>query len=96
MNKPNPTQGPWEHHFLSGMDRIVGPNGECIAETGRWKESEWPEMHANARLIAAAPALLEALKLSLDYYRSHGTKKYNPYEVEQSLERAIHLAEGRG
>lgn len=31
----------------------------------------------------------EALKLALDYYRSKGTQKFNPYEVEQQLEKAL-------
>lgn len=31
----------------------------------------------------------EALKLALDYYRSKGTQKFNPYEIEQQLEKAL-------
>lgn len=42
---------------------------------------------ANAQATIAR--LLEAVTLALDYYRSKGTQKYNPYEVEQSLEQAL-------
>lgn len=38
---------------------------------------------------ATIARLLEAVTLALDYYRSKGTQKYNPYEVEQSLEQAL-------
>jgi len=37
-----------------------------IAETGVWTKQEHDELLANARLIAAAPELLEACKKSLD------------------------------
>lgn len=37
----------------------------------------------------------EALRLALDYYRSKGSQKYNPYEVEQRLEKTIAQLEVR-
>ncbi len=50
---------------------------------------------ANETLIAAAPELLQAVRLALDYYRSYGTLKYNAAEVEHTLEQALAKAEGR-
>lgn len=50
------TQGPW-YTTASGRNRswtILGPDGECIAETGAWQPDYHEEMIANARLIAEA------------------------------------------
>lgn len=43
-------------------DEIIGPRNECIGYTGAWREEEKEEMHANAKLMIAAPDLLAALK----------------------------------
>jgi hypothetical protein len=56
------TPGPWRVLPTPFCDRIEAENGPCIAETGNWLAHEKVEQHANARLIAAAPDLLEALK----------------------------------
>ena len=49
------TPGPWK---IEG-DNIYGPNGQRIADV--WSGYE-DEIHADARLIAAAPELLAALR----------------------------------
>jgi hypothetical protein len=49
------TPGPWK---CSGGGAITGPDGEYIASV-----QTLLDMRANARLIAAAPDLLEALKV---------------------------------
>lgn len=95
------TPGPWEHHFLSGRDRIVGPNGECIAETGRWKESELPEMHANAAFIVRAcnahEELLAAARNLLNASRLVGVLGVTEVSIaEEGLEKIITKAEGKG
>lgn len=65
------TPGPWKvahdrdldpGYFVTGGDEI----GSVVCEIRKYRESpgEWL---ANARLIAAAPALLEALKWALPY-----------------------------
>lgn len=57
------TPGPWQALPSPFEDRIeaVAHPGSCVASTGNWLTSEKAEQHANARLIAAAPDLLEAL-----------------------------------
>ena len=76
-----------------GYREILAPNGDRLATLGRGGNGV--HLRGNATLFAASADLLKASKLALDYYRSHGTQKYNPYEVEQTLEWAIAKAEGR-
>lgn len=50
----------WYHNddYSGAPDAIVGPNGECVVGS-----SEWTHLNPHdARLIAAAPDLLAALK----------------------------------
>lgn len=58
------TPGRWTVTTSNFSDRIhvEGRPEICIAETGNWLTHEKAEQHANARLIAAAPSLLEAAK----------------------------------
>jgi hypothetical protein len=53
------TQGPWHLGKRAGTPAIYGKNGAEIAEIFHVLTPEWRE---NARLIAAAPELLEALR----------------------------------
>lgn len=53
-------------------------------------DDRFNEACANARLIAAAPDLLEAVKLALEFFYS--PTKFNPVEVERTFEAAISLA----
>ena len=39
--------------------------------------------------LSALPDVVEGLRLALDYYRSKDTQKFNPYEVEQRLEKIL-------
>lgn len=74
------TPGPWSclagygHHGLA----ISGPNGEALGHVRAFIPSgdvqhgmpvmmKWGEGQANARLIAAAPELLEALRWCAEY-----------------------------
>lgn len=53
------TPGPWEIDY--GYNRIIKSIGPCVPD--EYAGSAWLEVtEANARLIAAAPDLLEALK----------------------------------
>lgn len=58
------TPGPWT--WGAGYNGLYGPNGSVILEyasyENMWLPDYMPGAEANARLIAAAPELLEALK----------------------------------
>src|SRR5262245_55840937 len=64
-NRKEYTPGPWQLETTYFEDRISlsSDPSVCIARTGNWLHHEKAEQHANARLIAAAPDLLEALQL---------------------------------
>ena len=60
------TPGPWIADLYEDGCFVVRPHGKegpLIAERGVWFDDE---SHANARLIAAAPDLLEACLATLD------------------------------
>jgi hypothetical protein len=65
---PKHTPGPWT--FCESMNDFSGhyiwSNGRLIAGTNTTKNEVTEEDHANARLIAAAPELLAALKSLLE------------------------------
>ena len=78
------TPGPWE---ADGEGYIFGPGTSMIAETRGWGDDSINEV-ANARLIAAAPDLLEACKLALNAFEKNHCIDWN------DLSRAIAKAEG--
>ncbi len=65
------TLGPWtcdEGGLVNGMDSRERFAGSCsldIFDAQEWPDELYDEAMANARLIAAAPALLEACKAAL-------------------------------
>ena len=93
--KTSHTPGPWEDCLESkGIIRSVNskqPNAieSIVART----EIENPEERANARLIAAAPDLLEAAKLSLKMLEFNPGKDHPACDI---LRAAIKKAEGEG
>lgn len=87
------TPGPWKHGKTLGV--INGADGSLVATTG-YRVTAVPdgqecEDDANARLIAAAPEMLEALKAFIE----RGTKlagfpaSYDPWVGEIVAARAI-------
>ena len=69
------TPGPWAHFDMGdiqGVDVGQEANGEnpCIVHWSGFENCELPmdECAANARLISAAPDLLDALKLVEEHY----------------------------
>lgn len=92
------TPGPWrsENQFSC---KILNENGVCVAvphgPEGRWVDVK-EEHEANARLIAAAPELLNALKAMIHY---HGECDFQCKEVQickhEMARQAIAKAEGR-
>ena len=91
QNPPQHTRGPWEVHY--GHDVTGYPCYYIHGFAGDQKRDD--AMHdANARLIAAAPDLLEALKLALGVLAGDFTKS----ALIDALERggaAIAKAEGK-
>jgi len=94
------TPGPWkavqhprEHKWawtIEGADGVV----QSIARMGLVDDAQ--SVAANAHLIAAAPAMYEAIKAALDYYRGVFTGNTVTDEMMSSkLEQALAQAEGR-
>jgi len=112
MNDKKHTPGPWEvradpSHYDSFTTVVAGSGEqrkgmlrELIVEIGGWAGIETAE--ANARLIAAAPDMLEALKSLLAFVNSLGMEfggvskeKYlEAYEPLNKAHAAISKAEG--
>lgn len=69
--KTQHTPAPWtikEHEDKNhGIDITEGDNGKVIANVTSHFIAEHTEAQANAKLIAAAPELLEALKELIEY-----------------------------
>lgn len=100
------TAGPWSAQcWRDSTDRpesyIVGPLGEvpvAVLNTGPlWNEGQqrWDECQiANARLIAAAPEMLEALEQCQEYLRHSlgSTSDVNPFPA---IDAAIAKARGQ-
>ena len=72
MSKMSHTPGPWIRDRESGFDcdvraangrKIASVNVQCMAKTKQQFDGRKSENEANALLIAAAPELLEALKM---------------------------------
>lgn len=93
----NHTHGPWKVKFEEGRDwQIVGNDGyhvTCIPydeEYGRPHDD-----HANAFLIAAAPEMLEALRIVVGNLKAHGNATPLLFGALVKAESAIAKAEGK-
>jgi len=53
------TPGPWE--AVGGCMNAIAPMGSKLAIAECWYRGDWDNTRANARLIAAAPDMYEAL-----------------------------------
>lgn len=77
------TPGPWQIEDCTpgestGLRFEVGTKDSVIART----TDGWKEAHANARLIAAAPELLEQCKLFEKHLRYKASMPWGSYERE--------------
>ena len=89
MSTPNHTPGPW-HVGLKPGPMVYGPQGEQIVGLNVMLDSD--EVLANAKFIAAAPAMYEAIRKVIE----HRAKEYldNTVEPYCSLVAALAQAEG--
>ncbi len=102
------TPGPWrlDETFVDGqwgnpshwVCEIVGPdNSRIVADIPEYRtyEEDAAELEANARLIAAAPELLEALEYAQAWITEVGERKGLPNgRTLQTIEAAIAKATG--
>jgi hypothetical protein len=85
MNKLKHTPGPWEYkcgHHSKVFFVTTKRGSELLRVTNR---DDWNVENANARLIAAAPEMLESLIESFGYIYG---KKDNPPELVDIIEKA--------
>ena len=104
MKTPKHTPGPWT---VKGEDTVVGPQGNTIAECCGYSiratdkdQIRQGGREANATLIAAAPAMYEALKALVEVFPS--VVKMTPYGVSMGISKihddakaALTQAEGK-
>lgn len=98
------TPGPWIHHnYKTNVEiTVAAVDGKHIADVyaiafagnGDRLRAVTPTDKANARLIAAAPEMLEALKLALEHLRII-EGDVTPNSVFLTLKDTIAKAEGR-
>ncbi|ACL06208.1 conserved hypothetical protein [Desulfatibacillum aliphaticivorans] len=106
--KPKHTPGPWvvergdvgdETYIWTATD-IVGADGfPVVSDTGLIPEGlafKYETTEANARLIAAAPDLLEALEDALKFLHGSHTKSVGPTEMQLCDQMEAAIAKARG
>lgn len=84
------TQGEWK---VSQDGFVISSSGLVIADTRAVSELSIAETEANARLIAAAPKLLEALEVVVEC-PEHGWGLKEALELQQQCKAAIAAAKG--
>lgn len=92
MSKTNSkhTPGPWHLNTLETVPYTIHAHRGCVAEVSRgtMNEVSADEIEANARLIAAAPELLEAL---IKIYNESG-EKMTQFEYRQFINKTCFIA----
>ena len=101
------TPGPWEV-FEREPDknylRVRGPLGRRfkvanVINTKQPDEREWAETEANAKLIAAAPQMLEALQTAFDLLQEYQGMYQHPDNIDpvmDEIEVVLMAAKGEG
>jgi hypothetical protein len=77
MTTTQHTAGPWKVDDLCNTDMVYAANGLRVATAyceGQDDQMPWEEVEANARLVAAAPHLLYALKKLVERDRSEAAE----------------------
>mgnify|MGYP003443102101 CR=1 FL=1 len=90
MNKHTP--GPWSAHYNNEGLTVFSPDNVTVAYVD-YDECEERPVEANAHLIAAAPALLEALKNVLEFYEWSNSNGAEQAAYDKAM-KALAQAEG--
>lgn len=90
--KTKHTPGPWEHKPKSTTVYIGNKLQAIVSAEVGIKDIDWEEAEANARLIAAAPDLLNACKLALRFFSNDSGSNIDI--CKNYIEQAIQKAEG--
>jgi hypothetical protein len=85
------TQGPWHLGKRGGNPAIYGKDGTEVAEILHGLTPEW---RGNARLIAAAPEMLEALREMLSMFGDHEQYDEDSAQVISQTRQVIARVEG--
>ena len=102
--RPAYTPGPWDVEPKGSRHFVDGADGLTVAYLDRAGVRERSEIEANARLIASAPELLDALEGCADALREAGkdfaqanrlAARPNLYELHEQAARAA-IAKARG
>lgn len=95
------TPGPWRTDGFHGRIEKITPqedSGVCVAVMPMWEAEYEAEKNANARLIAAAPEMLEALRqteLQLEYLNAKFIETGTTNQLLAQVRAVIAKAEGR-
>ena len=104
QTKQSHTAGPWHVEYLLGDTLVYAPDkdgkGQLICEVRLTHPNEMYERlygNNNARLIAAAPEVLEAARIALDRFQTlidADEATDNDFDARDKLETAIAKAKG--
>jgi len=88
--KARHTPGPWEAEAAGRHRKEIYANGVGIATV--WRSGTGNQIHATARLMAAAPEMLKALKWLWEVYQDTG---WTDGRMEEYVEKTVEKAEGK-